>query len=53
VEADAESKCDSLSDLANRPSLNARITQLWESDDDTNSPVAVVMLDIDCIQGLQ
>jgi diguanylate cyclase (GGDEF)-like protein len=46
AEANAESKRDALTDLANRHSLNARIAQLWQSDD-TNSPVAVVMLDID------
>ena len=46
AEADAESKRDALTDLANRHSLNARIAELWQSDD-TNSPVAVVMLDID------
>jgi diguanylate cyclase (GGDEF)-like protein len=44
-EADAESKRDALTDLANRHSLNGRIAQLWESGED--SPVAVIMLDID------
>ena len=47
VEADAELKRDSLTDLGNRHSLNSRITGLWQSADDRNSPVAVIMLDID------
>jgi diguanylate cyclase (GGDEF)-like protein len=47
VEADAESRRDALTDLANRHSLNARIAQIWQGGDDTNSPVAVILLDID------
>jgi diguanylate cyclase (GGDEF)-like protein len=46
AEADAESKRDALTDLANRHSLNARIAQLWRSAD-ADSPVAVILLDID------
>jgi diguanylate cyclase (GGDEF)-like protein len=47
ADADAVSKRDALTDLANRHLLSARISQLWRDGDDKCSPVAAIMLDID------
>jgi diguanylate cyclase (GGDEF)-like protein len=51
-ESDAASKRDALTDLGNRHSLNSRILQLWQGTADGNSPVAVIMLDIDYFKAL-
>lgn len=47
AEMEAAAQRDALTDLANRHRLNSRLAELWQKDDDTISPVAVIMLDID------
>jgi diguanylate cyclase (GGDEF)-like protein len=47
MEVEEASKHDALTDLANRHHLNARLAELWQMDDDSVSPVAIIMLDID------
>ena len=47
AEVEATAQHDALTDLANRHRLNSRLTELWQKGDDTFSPVAVIMIDID------
>ena len=47
AEVAAKAKRDALTDLANRHHLAARLTELWDGDEGTAAPIAVIMLDID------
>lgn len=47
VRADAESRKDALTGLANRHVLQHRIAQIWRDADAANFPLAVALLDID------
>jgi diguanylate cyclase (GGDEF)-like protein len=47
AEADAASKRDALTGLANRHHLNEELSRLWARSEDDGSPISVVMLDID------
>jgi diguanylate cyclase (GGDEF)-like protein len=47
AQADAASKIDALTGLGNRRRLGDQLQQLWRSDRDEDSSVAVVMVDVD------
>jgi diguanylate cyclase (GGDEF)-like protein len=47
AEAEAVSRRDALTDLANRHFLTERLTEIWQMTDNGVSPVAVIMLDVD------
>jgi|HubBroStandDraft_6_1064221.scaffolds.fasta_scaffold142200_2 diguanylate cyclase (GGDEF)-like protein len=47
AEAEAVSRRDALTALANRHLLTERLSEIWQRTDDIVSPVAVIMLDVD------
>ena len=47
IEVEDSKNRDALTDLANRHHLTERLTELWQKGDETVSPVAMIMLDID------
>jgi diguanylate cyclase (GGDEF)-like protein len=47
AEAEAVSRRDALTDLANRHFLTERLTEIWQMTDEGVSPVAMIMLDVD------
>ncbi len=46
-EVEEAAKRDALTDLSNRHHLDTCLAELWQKNDDTVSPVAMIMLDID------
>jgi diguanylate cyclase (GGDEF)-like protein len=47
AEAEAVSRRDALTELANRHFLTERLSEIWQMADDGVSPVAMIMLDVD------
>jgi diguanylate cyclase (GGDEF)-like protein len=52
AEADAASRCDALTGLANRRHLEAELGRLWAMHEDEVSPVSVILIDIDFFKRL-